>query len=178
MQRVVHQVIQIHDLAFDINQIKPGFWWYEGDVFSADLLSGLRKKAIVELVDKKNKIIYGDLTASQIYNLSETPFLTYYGIQEYVANCDYPCAANEQIVWYDTALFSKLYESYHDVKRVYENCRSYNLPYITSDVYDVWRCAYYCFEHMYSGSAICQIGRYRPVLALTLLDNCMQKQRQ
>lgn len=168
MPHLDYSWFQTHDSTFDVNHINPGFWWYEGDVFSPDILPGLRKKAIVELVDKKNKIIYGDLTASQLYNLSETPFMTYYGIKNYIANFSYPCAANEKIVWYDKNLFSRLYTSYHDVRRAYANCRSHNLPYITSDVYNIWRCDYYCFEYPYSGSAICQVGLYRPVLALML----------
>ena len=53
----------------DINQVKPGMIWYEDNTFSFDKQADKKIKAIVELVE--NGVIYGDLMASEMHDISD-----------------------------------------------------------------------------------------------------------
>ena len=53
----------------DITQVGVGMFWYEDDTFSFDRTTDKKIKAIVELVE--NNVIYGDLTASELFDIPE-----------------------------------------------------------------------------------------------------------
>ena len=52
-----------------IKQVKAGMFWYEDDTFSFGKIADKKLKAVVELV--YNGVIYGDLTASELFDIPE-----------------------------------------------------------------------------------------------------------
>ena len=79
-------------------KVKPGMFWFEDDTFSVDRIEGKKIKAIVELV--RYSVIYGDLTASELFDIEEK-YLNYYDAKDYLENFSYPCKNGEKIVSYD-----------------------------------------------------------------------------
>ncbi len=79
-------------------KIKPGMFWFEDDTFSYEKIEGKKIKAIVELV--RYGYIYGDLTASELFDIEEK-YLNWYEAKDYLANFSYPCKNGEKIVSYD-----------------------------------------------------------------------------
>lgn len=79
-------------------RIKPGMFWFEDDTFSYEKIEGKKIKAIVELV--RYGYIYGDLTASELFDIEEK-YLNWYEAKDYLANFSYPCKNGEKIVSYD-----------------------------------------------------------------------------
>ncbi len=78
--------------------VKPGYYWYDDDTFSKSRLPEKKLKAIVELIE--DGIIYGDLTASELFSITEQE-LTWDEAKKFFENFSYPCKKNEKIVWYD-----------------------------------------------------------------------------
>lgn len=79
-------------------RIKPGMFWFEDDTFSYEKIEGKKIKAIVELV--RYGYIYGDLTASELFDIEEK-YLNWYDAKDYLENFSYPCKNGEKIVSYD-----------------------------------------------------------------------------
>ena len=101
----------------DITQVKVGMIWYEDDTFSFDRITGKKIKAIVELVE--GGIIYGDLTASELFEIEEQD-LTWHRAMRYIENFSYPCQKNEKIVLYSLKQFVKLSATYEHVRRTFD----------------------------------------------------------
>ena len=110
----------------DITQVKVGMIWYEDDTFSFDRITGKKIKAIVELVE--GGIIYGDLTASELFEIEEQD-LTWHRAMRYIENFSYPCQKNEKIVLYSIKQFENLCATYSYVRRtfdqIHKRCRKY-----------------------------------------------------
>ena len=78
----------------DISQIQVGMFWYEDDTFSFQRMVDKRIKAIVEWIG--NSTIYGDLTASEIFDIKEEclnwfdakNYMDFMAAQMYIANID------------------------------------------------------------------------------------------
>lgn len=102
----------------DISRIKPGMYWFEDDTFSREKIAGMKVKAIVELVDS-NGIIYGDLTASEIFNIDEK-YLKYYDAENYIENFSYPFKDDEGIVLYDHYQLQKVFDFYARIDRSFK----------------------------------------------------------
>ena len=85
----------------DITQVKVGMIWYEDDTFSFDILPK-KIKAVVELV--KGGIIYGDLTASELFAIPERP-MSWFSAKQFFDKFSYLCKDNEKIVWYSIKQF-------------------------------------------------------------------------
>ena len=56
-------------IKIDITKVKSGMFWHEGNLFSFERLPDKKIKAVVELVE--DGIIYGDLTASELFDIPE-----------------------------------------------------------------------------------------------------------
>ncbi len=79
-------------------KVETGMFWFEDDTFSFDKIEGKKIKAIVELV--RYGFVYGDLTASELFDIEEK-YLNWYDAKDYLANFSYPCKNGEKIVSYD-----------------------------------------------------------------------------
>ena len=104
-------------LAIDIKQVEVGMIWYEDDTFSFDRITGKKIKAIVELIE--DDIIYGDLTASELFEIEEQD-LTWHEAMRYIENFRYPCQKNEKIVLYSLKQFVNLSATYEHVRRTFD----------------------------------------------------------
>lgn len=100
----------------DYPNIKPGMFWYEDDTFSFDRITNKKIKAIVELVE--NGIIYGDLTASELFDILEM-HLTWFKAKQFFDKFYYPCGENEKIVWYNINQLQSVYKNYNAVKETF-----------------------------------------------------------
>ncbi len=100
--------------ASDFANIQPGMFWYEDDTFSFKKLDSKRIKAIVELVE--NTVIYGDLTASEIYRFREV-LKPWYASIAYINNFPYKRNYNEKIVMYDRDQFWDILKEYKAVQK-------------------------------------------------------------
>lgn len=98
----------------DFVNIQPGMFWYEDDTFSFKKLDSKRIKAIVELVE--NTVIYGDLTASEIYRFPEVTKDWFDSIR-YINDFIYKCNYNEKIVMYDSDQFWDILKEYKAVQK-------------------------------------------------------------
>lgn len=85
----------------EITKIEPGMIWYEDDTFSFSVIKGKRIKAVVELIDTYDNFIYGDLTASTIYDIQERR-LSCYKARKRIANLFSICKEGESIVMMTT----------------------------------------------------------------------------
>ena len=103
-------------LATDITQVKVGMIWYEDDTFSFDRITGKKIKAVVELVEKG--IIYGDLTASELFDAREVS-MPWMFVNEYIENYNYPCQKNEKIIWYNMRQLIDIGTNYYRVKNAF-----------------------------------------------------------
>ena len=97
--------------------IKPGMFWHEGNLFSFERLPDKKIKAVVELVE--DGVIYGDLTASELFDIPEKN-LTWDEAVELFLGFSYPCEENEKIVWYNIQQLQKVYDNYNVVKKTFE----------------------------------------------------------
>lgn len=84
----------------DIVKIEPGMIWYEDDTFSFSIIEGKRIKAVVEYVSTRDNEIYGDLTASTIYDIQER-LLSYDDAIHRRYRLSSICKGNEELVDYD-----------------------------------------------------------------------------
>lgn len=100
----------------DICQVKPGMFWYEDDTFSFDRTTDKKIKAIVELVE--NGIIYGDLTASELFYIFERP-MSWFSAKQFFDKFSYPCKDNEKIVWHNIDQLQSVYNNYNAVKEAF-----------------------------------------------------------
>ena len=103
-------------LPIDITQVEIGMFWYEDDTFSFDRITNKKIKAIVELVE--NGIIYGDLTASELFDILEM-HLTWFKAKQFFDKFYYPCGENEKIVWYNINQLQSVYKNYNAVKETF-----------------------------------------------------------
>ena len=99
-------------VKIDIKQVKPGMIWYEDNTFLFERLPDKKIKAVVELVEKG--VIYGDLTASELFDISEE-HLSWFDAENYFKKFHYPCEENEEVVWYDLEQLKKVYVTYYRV---------------------------------------------------------------
>ena len=99
----------------DITQVKVGMIWYEDDTFSFDILPK-KIKAVVELV--KGGIIYGDLTASELFCIPERP-MSWFSAKQFFDKFSYPCKDNEKIVWHNIDQLQSVYKNYNAVKEAF-----------------------------------------------------------
>ena len=99
-------------------------FWYEDNTFSRERVLGKKIKAIVELV--QDGIIYGDLTASEIIDVTEQE-LDWFEAKALIEDFSYPCQANEEIVLYRKGQLEKVYSTYEPVKEAFakvgKSCR-------------------------------------------------------
>ena len=104
-------------LPIDITQVEIGMFWYEDDTFSFDRITNKKIKAIVELVE--NGIIYGDLTASELFEIEEQ-CLGWPSAMWRINAFSYPCQKNEKIVLYSIKQFENLCATYTYVRRTFD----------------------------------------------------------
>jgi len=100
-----------------IKQVKAGMFWYEDDTFSFGKIADKKLKAVVELV--RNGIIYGDLTASELFDIPEK-CMNWFEARRFFKEFSYPCKENEEIVWYDNSMFDEIYDAYSPVEKAFE----------------------------------------------------------
>lgn len=100
----------------DYPNIKPGMFWYEDDTFSFDRITNKKIKAVVELVE--NGVIYGDLTASELFDARESS-MPWMFVNEYIENYNYPCQKNEKIIWYNMRQLIDIGINYYRVKNAF-----------------------------------------------------------
>jgi len=109
LKKLMGKVAVCFVLKDDISNIKSGMFWYEDDSFSSARIVGKKVKAIVELVE--DGVIYGDLTASELFDIKEQ-YLPWKIARAYIEEFSYPCKGNEKIVWYDENNLVKVCRSY------------------------------------------------------------------
>ena len=100
-----------------LNQVQVGMIWYEDDTFSFDKLPNKKIKAIIE--DIKDGVIYGDLTASDIY-VNYEQFVDWEGAKKYIEHFSYPCKQNEEIVWYNIQQLREIKKHYSQVRESFK----------------------------------------------------------
>jgi len=103
-------------VLIDITKVEAGMFWYEDNTFSKERELGKKIKAIVELVE--NGIIYGDLTASELFDIKEE-MLNWENAKAFIEKFSYPCQKNEKVVWYERKQLVKVYRTYKLVKEVF-----------------------------------------------------------
>ena len=96
-------------IKIDITKVKSGMFWHEGNLFSFERLPDKKIKAVVELVE--DGIIYGDLTASELFDIPEKN-LTWGEARDLFLGFSYPCEENEKIVWYNCHKLFEVAEYY------------------------------------------------------------------
>ncbi|MBE6445326.1 MAG: hypothetical protein E7019_04665 [Alphaproteobacteria bacterium] len=96
----------------EITKIEPGMIWYEDDTFSFSVIKGKKIKAVVELIDTYDNFIYGDLTASTIYDIQERR-LSYEQARQRIENLFSICKEGEQLIIIAKNLLYKI-ASYYD----------------------------------------------------------------
>lgn len=110
-------------VAIDISQVKPGMYWNVDNTFSSELKNN-KVKAIVELVE--NGVIYGDLTASELFDIKEQK-LPWDEAKKFIESFSYPCKDEEKIVWYTDEQLQSVYNNYGQVKsaftKISKRCR-------------------------------------------------------
>lgn len=109
----------------DYASVRPGMFWYEDDTFSFKRVSDKKIKAIVELVE--SGIIYGDLTASELFDVPEI-HMCWSNAKKFLKKFSYPCRENEKIVWYNIDQLQSVYRNYNAVEKAFnvlwKPCRS------------------------------------------------------
>ena len=118
----VRPVLALSTHKIDITQVETGMYWYCDNTFSFDRRFDKKIKAIVELVESGK--IYGDLTASELYNIKEKAFNWFDG-KSYIKSFSYPCNKNEKIVSYDYYQIQKIgwAEGYKRIRMAFEQIR-------------------------------------------------------
>lgn len=123
----------------NIGQVTAGMFWFEDDTFSFERIIAKKIKAVVEQVS--HDIIYGDLTASELFDITEKR-VNWDEAQKFFEEFSYPCKENEEIVWYDENLMKEVYDTYSTVRKAFEElhkpCRK-SLSYWTSSEYSKYR---------------------------------------
>ena len=144
--------------------IKPGMFWYEDDTFSFDRIADKKIKAIVELVE--NGIVYGDLTASELFDFSEKD-MGWYSTEKFFKEFSYPCKANEKIVWYNIDQLQNVYDNYIAVEKTFDKihkpCR--RKYYWTSTIVSKYAMILCFTDGTSSCHNKCSHFYFRPVLA-------------
>ena len=111
----------------DIKQVKKGMFWYEDDTFSFERVPDKKIKAIVELA--KDGVVYGDLTASELFENHEQ-FTDWFGAKKYIEQFPYQLKQNEEIVWYNIHQLSEIKKHYNLVeesfKLIGKRCRQFS----------------------------------------------------
>ena len=111
-------------VQIDIAKVKVGMFWYEDDTFSFDKTTRKKIKAIVELVE--NNTIYGDITASELFDIYEKD-VNWEQAKSFFEEFSYPCKENEKIVWYDIVQFKSVRDHYNEVRRAFKKLRTVSL---------------------------------------------------
>ena len=162
----VHSNTIVVSKLVDILQVKPGMFWFEDDTFSYERQENKKIKSIVELVD--NATIYGDLTASELFDIKEE-HLDWHQIKNRIEQ--YPCKKNENIVWCGRNWFEKVYATYGAVKKAF--CKL-NKPYrdkayVTCSIEGGNKAWIFSFKSGHRWSEFLHVNYYyRPVLALKI----------
>ena len=99
----------------DITKIEPGMIWYEDDTFSFSVIKDKRIKAVVDLVDAYENYIYGDLTASTIYDIQER-YLKYHDALVRLDNLSSICKEGEKVVLLSGEKLGKIASCYDKTK--------------------------------------------------------------
>ena len=117
-----------------LNQVQVGMIWYEDDTFSFNKVDNKKIKAIVEYIE--DGVIYGDLTASDIYENYEQ-FTDWFVAKKYIEQFSYPCKQNEEIVWYNIHQLRELKKHYSPVKESFNliGKRYRQFSYWASEIY-------------------------------------------
>ena len=97
-------------------KIKPGMFWYDDDTFSFERTASKKIKAVVELVE--DGVIYGDLTASELFGIPERP-MSLFSAKQFFDKFSYPCKDNEKIVWHNIDQLQSVYKNYNAVKEAF-----------------------------------------------------------
>lgn len=100
----------------DITQVKVGMIWYEDDTFSFERAASKKIKAVVELVE--DGVIYGDLTASELFGITERP-MSWFSAKQFFDKFSYLCKDNEKIVWHNIDQLQSVYKNYNAVKEAF-----------------------------------------------------------
>ena len=153
----------------DITKIEPGMIWYEDDTFSFSVIKGKRIKAVVELINTYDNFIYGDLTASNIYDIQER-CLSNNQARKRIENLSSICKEGESIVIMTTEELEKVAVCYDKIEETLlkigkDPRKGYQLSNVKSDsnyMYPV------CFDKEHraqQGMLHCRHERgFRPVL--------------
>jgi len=99
------------------SQARVGNYWYEDDTFSTELMLDKKVKAIVELVD--GGVIYGDLTASELFDIQEKK-CNWNEAKKYIEEFSYPCKNGESVCWYGDKLLKEVCHQYAPVKEAFK----------------------------------------------------------
>jgi hypothetical protein len=146
--------------------IKQGMFWYSDNTFSFDKIPNKKVKAIVEFSEKG--IIYGDLTASELFDIPER-YMRWESVESFLNEFSYLCEENEKIVWYDIDQLQRVCNNHNAVKNAFNIlCKPYRKSmYWSSSEYNEEVAKDINFDN---GGRWCD-GKYnsfyiRPVLAL------------
>ena len=146
-------------------KIKPGMFWYDDDTFSFERTASKKIKAVVELVE--DGVIYGDLTASELFDIPEKD--THWDcVERFLKELSYPCGKKEKIIWYSIDQFQRVYDNYDAVKNAFDKLHK---PYRTkwywsSTLNSKFGVIFYMREGSKSCSHTASMFYIRPVLAL------------
>ena len=149
-----------------LNQVQVGMIWYEDDTFSFNKVDNKKIKAIVEYIE--DGVIYGDLTASDIYKNYEQ-FIDWFGAKKYIEYFPYPCKQNEEIVWYNIHQLSEIKKHYSQVRETFKliGKRYRQFSYWTSEIYPSFYAKCVAFEGGFVNSLHKTRRAFiRPVLSL------------
>ena len=151
----------------DVSKIKAGMFWYEDNTFSFKRLPDKRIKAIVELVE--DGVIYGDLTASELFYIEEKSLL-YEEVKIYLDYFSYLCKEGEKIAWYNSRQFEEVSKQYSSVRKSFERI---NKLYRITDCWVSDTFVYGSYINPLIGKQKNAYDRWyratiRPVLALTV----------
>ena len=122
----------------NLSRLKEGMFWYEDDTVSFAQIAGKKVKAVIELIEGHK--IYGDLTASQLYDIQEK-CLNWDDAKRYFEKFSYPCKENENIVWYTIKQLQKVFKTYGEVRNAFNVLRKKSRMDLT------WSSSFYHFEH-------------------------------
>ena len=100
----------------NLSKIHVGMIWYEDDTASFERVADKKIKAIVDLIEEG--VVYGDLTASELYDIRQQE-LNWYQAERYFEQFAYPCKENENIVWYNVKQLKKVCETYEQVRKTF-----------------------------------------------------------
>ncbi len=99
----------------EFTKIEPGMIWYEDNTFSFSVIKDKRIKAVVELIDSRDSLIYGDLTASTIYDIQERR-LSSDAAWRRLSNLSSICKKGEEIIKMPKDGLLEIAENYNKIK--------------------------------------------------------------